>query len=95
MTGQQLVIPAAYSNMSYTLKFLGPALRCDPAEASLVHEVYEAYPRQLKGMKDYYRYIAWVPGAKGRLNLTVDSGYLDLVSTDYLRTHCWWGLFDA
>jgi hypothetical protein len=82
MTGQQLVIPAAYSNMSYTLKFLGPALRCDPAEASFVHEVYEAYLSGLARIKTEYRYIAWVPGTKGRLNLTVSNGYLDLVSTD-------------
>lgn len=82
MTGQQLVIPSAYSDISYTLNFLGPALRCDPAEASFVHEVYEAYLRQLSGIENQYRYIAWVPVAKGRLNLTDSSEFLDLVSTD-------------
>lgn len=82
MTGQQLVIPAAYPNISYTLNFLGPALQCDPAEASFVHEVYEAYLSQLSGIENQYRYIAWVPVAKGRLNLTDSSEPLDLVSTD-------------
>lgn len=82
MTGQQLVIPAAHSNMSYSLNFLGPALRCDPAKASFVHEVYETYLRQLSGVENEYHYIAWVPLAKGRLNLTDSDKSLDVVSTD-------------
>lgn len=82
MTGQQLVIPVAYSNMSYTLGFLGPALRCDPAEASFVHEVYEAYLEKLADPIIQYRYMAWVPVDTGRVNLTNSEQTLDLVSTD-------------
>lgn len=84
MTGQQLVIPAANSNMSYTLNFLGPALRCDPAEASFIREVYEAFLDQLADPISQYRYIAWVPVDKGQvnLNLTNNGVFLDLVSTD-------------
>ena len=82
MTGKQLVIPAAFSNSNYILKFLESALRCDPAEASFVHEVYEAYLKQLTSIENYFRYIVWVPVAKGRLNLTDSDEFLDLASTD-------------
>lgn len=82
MTGQILPIPAAQPNMSYTLQFVGPALRCDPADASLIQEVYDAYIDQLTGIEDQYHYIAWVPTTGGRLNLTETSDGLDLVSTD-------------
>ena len=83
MTGQQLVIPVAHSNISYTLNFHGPALRCVPAEASFVHKVYEAYLEKLADPVNQYRYFAWVPIDAGRVNLTNnDSPSLDLVSID-------------
>ena len=82
MTGQILPIPAAHPNMSYTLQFIGPALRCDAADSSLVNEVYEAYMDQLTSIEDAYRYIAWVPTTQGRLKLTATNASLDIVSTD-------------
>ena len=82
MTGQQLAIPAAYSNMSYTLNFLGPALRCDPIEASFVHEVYAAYLSQLTGIENEFRYIAWVPVANNQLKPSDSNTFLDLMSID-------------
>ena len=87
MTGQILPIPAAHPNMSYNLDFIGPALRCDHADASVIHDVYEAYVDQVTVESQYY-YIAWVPRARNRFQIITDvtdstgSWSLDVESTD-------------
>jgi hypothetical protein len=71
MTGQTLGIAQGSPNMTYTLNFIGPALRCDPADATLVGEVYDSYMDLLGPGGDQFHYMAWVPeGNDGRGNLT-------------------------
>lgn len=86
MTGQILGIPQAYSNMTYTLRFVGPALRCDHAGANLTGDVLASYMENLSRTRNRYRYISWVPSYKGRGNLSAAFGNsiesLDIYSTD-------------
>ncbi|KAH8724907.1 hypothetical protein GQ44DRAFT_727405 [Phaeosphaeriaceae sp. PMI808] len=86
MTGRILGIAQGHPNMTYTLQFLGPALRCDYADATLISNVYASYKRYLTGIENQYRYIAWVPSNNGRGNLSFATGEniasLDLESTD-------------
>jgi hypothetical protein len=87
MTGQILSIAQGSPNMSYTLQFIGPALRCDPADASLISEVNKTYIEDLGPSGYQFNYMAWVPeGIDGRGNLTAISKtvtpYLDKYATD-------------
>jgi hypothetical protein len=93
MTGQILGIAQESPNMTYTLHFIGPALRCDPADANLTKEVYESYMKNIGPQGDMYNYAAWVPAADGRSrgNLTAITKdvmpTLDLSSTDAAHIH--------
>jgi len=82
MTGQISSIPTAFINESYTLDFVGPALRCDFADASLINQTANAYQKQLTGIESQYHYISWVPTAVNKFGLTNATTFLDMVSTD-------------
>lgn len=49
--------------MSYTLEFLGPALRCNHADDGVIHEVNRSYARltEKTTVKTTYHYVSWVP----------------------------------
>jgi hypothetical protein len=86
LTGQILPIPAPQPNVTYTLDFTGPAVRCEPASSSLVTDVYNAYMDQLTSIENQYHYISWVPTDSNSSKLpnltgTTDKA-LDIVSTD-------------
>jgi hypothetical protein len=85
MTGQVSRIPQESPNMTYTLQFLGPALRCEPANASLVNDVYKSYMKDVGPMGYMYNYMAWVPHKnidRGNISSNEKSASLDIVSTD-------------
>jgi hypothetical protein len=87
MTGQIQAITQENPNMTYTLDFLGPALRCDPAGAAFVSGLNESYMGKFGTHGDKYYYAAWVPAKDiGSTNLssviTSDMPTLDVTSTD-------------
>jgi hypothetical protein len=87
MTGQIQAITQESPNMTYTLDFLGPALRCDPADAAFVSGLNESYMGKFGTHGDKYFYAAWVPAKDiGSSNLTSVIGStmptLDVTSTD-------------
>jgi hypothetical protein len=93
MTGQMLAIAQESPNMTYTLQFIGPALRCDHADANLTNEVYESYMKYIGPTGDIYNFAAWVPDTdrRGRGNLTAITKdvmpTLDFSSTDAAHIH--------
>jgi len=73
--------------MTYSLHFLGPALRCDHADDALIKDVYDSYMKYLaRGVENQYRYIAWAPASHDRANLSFATGNefdpLDIESSD-------------
>lgn len=66
MTGQILSIPQALPNMTYTLQFIGPALRCDYADNALINEVYDSYRSMYNDTDnspgDLF-FVAWAPSS--------------------------------
>jgi hypothetical protein len=85
MTGQVLSIPQESPNMTYTLQFLGPALRCEPANASIISNVYNSYMKGIGPMGYMYNYMAWVPQEnidRGNISANDKTTSLDIVSTD-------------
>jgi hypothetical protein len=87
MTGQIQAITHESPNMTYTLDFLGPTLRCDPADAAFVSGLNESYMDEFGTHGDIYNYAAWVPAKDiGSSNLSSVIGStmptLDVVSTD-------------
>jgi hypothetical protein len=93
MTGRILGVAQESPNMTYTLQFIGPALRCDHADANLTEEVYETYMKHIGPAGDKYSFAAWVPDTdgRGRGNLTAITKdvmpTLDLSSTDAAHIH--------
>jgi hypothetical protein len=61
MTANILSIAQAQPNMTYSLDFFGPAIRCDHADEGLINAVYDSYMDIYTGVEDEYRYMAWVP----------------------------------
>jgi hypothetical protein len=45
MTNKILSVPVFNPNTSYTLEFLGPAVMCDLANASIIDQIHETYLR--------------------------------------------------
>ena len=63
MTGQILPVSQAQPNMSYTLQFLAPALRCGPADETIVSDMLDVNVQMYIGIENRYHYISWVPPA--------------------------------
>jgi hypothetical protein len=85
ITGQMRGIPQESSNMTYTLEFFGPALRCDPADAALISAVNNSYMKDIGPNGYIYNYMAWVPEAgidRGNISANSKSTSLDIISTD-------------
>lgn len=88
-TKQILGIAQTESNMTYTLQFLGPALRCDYASATFVGDAYQSFVRTFsKNSGHVFRYLAWVPERNrnssdlSALDKFNAASTLDIVSTD-------------
>lgn len=67
--GQILPISAPYVNSSWTLKFPGPALRCDAVEESAHNDIIANIAAVMKEAECFtsYGYVAWTPDTDGSL----------------------------